>query len=126
MERGIKSLQFQHYFKGCSKLGGLVESCVKMVKHLVQKSIKNYSLQFHDFEFLIHQAVHIINRRPISFKDALRDESLDIPEIITPEKLIHGRELVSVNVIPELQQSPDELRDPSFVPNVSYKVNHLC
>ena len=28
----IKPLSFQQYFKGCSKLGSLVEICVKLVK----------------------------------------------------------------------------------------------
>ena len=36
-ENDIDFVKFNHYFKGCSQLGSLVESCVKQVKHLIKK-----------------------------------------------------------------------------------------
>ena len=112
-EKGIKPLQFEHYFKGCMKLEGLVEVCVKNVKRLIYGAIKRNILSFRDFDFLISHVIHIINRRPIAFQEALRDSSGDeVPDPITPEILIRGHSLVSFNVIPELQAEPDI--DPSW------------
>ena len=82
-ENGIKPLQFEHYFKGCSKLGGLVEVCVKNVKRLIYGAIKRNILSNRDFEFLISHIIHIINRRPIAFQEALHDISGDeVPDPI--------------------------------------------
>ena len=103
-EKGVRPLTFQQYFKGCSQLGSLVEVCVKMTKRLLYGSIRNNVLEFSDFQYLVCQVVHLANRRPVAFKDCLRDNNLDIlPDIITPELLIRGYELSSLNVIPELQ-----------------------
>ena len=46
-----------------------------------------------------------MNRRPIAFKEALRDcnPNQDVPESITPEMLLKGTEIVDVNIIPRLQ-----------------------
>ena len=49
----IKHISFQQFFKGCKELGSLVETCVKMVKRLIHGSIKNYVLEFQDFEFIV-------------------------------------------------------------------------
>jgi len=106
-ENGIGSLKFEQYYKGKSELGALVEVCVKFVKRLIFGAIRNYIVELRDFEFLVEQTVHLINRRPVAFKEALRDEVDYVPEPITPEKLIHGYDLVSVNIIPELQPDPD-------------------
>ena len=40
-ENGIVNVEFIQYFKGCPKLGSLVESCVKLVKRLIHGSIRN-------------------------------------------------------------------------------------
>ena len=110
-ENGISTVTFDNYFKGCSKLGGLVEIIVKYVKKLIFGAIKTNILKFREFEFIIAHCTHIINRRPVSFKEALRalpDD--DLPEIITPQLLINGYPLVSVNIIPELhiaESDPD-------------------
>ena len=46
----------------------------------------------------------MVNRRPVAFKDALRSCSgEEIPTPITPEPICRGYELLSVNIIPELQ-----------------------
>ena len=115
-ENNIKSLEFQHFYKGHSQLGSLVEICVKMTKRLIYKTIKNNVLDFRDFEFLIEQTRHIINRRPIAFKESLRsNDGEDVPEAITPEKIIKGFELNSINVIPDLQNDPTD--DPAWLPS---------
>ena len=123
---GIRPIQFDHYFKGCSSLGSLVEICVKMSKLLIHKSIKNFVLNFRDFEFTICQTVHFINRRPVAFREALRDNSVwdSVPTAITPERLIHGYDLISVNIIPDHQINPD--LDEEFVPlTATQQVRHI-
>ena len=113
-ENNIRSLQFEHFYKGCSQLGSLVEVCVKMTKRLIHGAIGNNILSFRDFEFIVAQTVHIVNRRPIAFKDGLRDKEPDsMPVPITPEKLIKGFDLVSINIIPDLQDEPEA--DPTWI-----------
>ena len=104
-DQGVSPTTFEYYPKGCNKLGSLVESCVKIVKRLVQGTIRNLVLNSEDFQFLVAQVVHLVNRRPVAFKDALRDTCTEkeVPSPITPELLLHGRELISLNVTPGLQ-----------------------
>ena len=100
---GVQSLKFDQFAKGHSELGSMVEVCVKLTKRLLYGAIGKNIIQYRDFEFLIAHTVHLINRRPVAFKEALRDTVGDhIPDPITPENLIHGYDLVSVNIIPEL------------------------
>ena len=115
-ENNIKSVTFSQYPKGCNKLGGLVETCVKMTKRLIYGSIHNKILNYSDFEYLICETTHLVNRRPVAFKESLRDCSIKelVPTAITPEMLVKGYELISVNVIPELVTCPI---DPEFDPN---------
>ena len=108
-ENNVKPLTFQQYFKGCSKLGSLVETCVKMVKRLLFGSIKNWVLSFAEFEFIVEHTKHLVNKRPIAFKDGLREANInDVPEPITPEKLIRGYDTHSLNLIPSLQGIPED------------------
>ena len=113
----IKPFKFEHYSKGRSELGGMVEVCVKLVKRLIYASIGKLILSLHDFEFLIQQTIHLVNRRPVALREGLRDSSgEEFPEAITPEILTHGYELNSINVIPDLQSSdpdPDWILDSS-------------
>ena len=102
-EHNIKGPKFEQYYKGNSSLGSLVESCVKLTKRIIFGSIGNNILDFLDFEFTVAQATNLVNRRPVAFKESLRDGSFDTPDIITPEKLLKGYELPSINIIPELQ-----------------------
>ena len=120
-QNGVKQISFEQFPKGCNQLGSMVECCVKMTKRLIHGSIKTNILSYKDFEFLICQTVHIINRRPIAFKEALRDTLLEAPTPITPEKLLKGHDLVSSNVIPELQEV-DSQRDPDFKPGIVKKL----
>ena len=112
-ERNVKCLQFEQYYKGCNMLGGMVESCVKLTKRLIFGAVRNNVLELEDFQFLISQTIHLVNRRPVAFKEALRDCSPETNiDVITPEILIHGHELLSLNVIPDLSSDPDP--DPDW------------
>lgn len=102
----IQSTKFDQYFKGNSALGSLVEICVKYCKKLLYGSIRNNILALSDFQFAICQSIHLINKRPIAFQEALRETSnLKVPDPISPELLIKGRTLDTVNVIPALDGS---------------------
>ena len=65
--------------------------------------------------------VHLANRRPIVFKEALRDNDAEMPDPITPEFLIRSYELSSLNLIPDLQAVPTG-EEEFNVPNC--KINH--
>ena len=112
-QNGIKELKFEQFAKGQSQLGSMVEVCVKFTKRLIYGAIKKNVIDYFEFEFIIAQTVHLVNRRPIAFKEALRDSiGDDIPEAITPEMLVHGFALASVNVIPELHMDSEESWNP--------------
>ena len=84
-----------------------------MVKRLLFGSIKNLVLSYSDFEYVVRHTVHLANRRPIAFKESLREINLNsVPEVITPEHLIKGYESTSLNIIPELHPIPDT--DPEW------------
>jgi len=105
---GIKSPTFEQFFKGNSALGSLVEVCVKFTKRLMFGAIRNNVLCPEDFEFLISQTIHLVNKRPIAFKSALREtKNVRVPAPITPELLVKNRDLTSWNIIPHLQPDPD-------------------
>ncbi|XP_068232415.1 uncharacterized protein [Palaemon carinicauda] len=123
-ENNIKPLSFQQYYKGHSELGSLVESCVKMVKRLIEGSIRNMVLEYLDFDFGVQNIVHIVNRRPIAFKECLRnnDGTEPVPSPITPEILVKGHELNSLNIIPHLHPLPRA--DDTWVPDIS-PISHV-
>lgn len=116
-DQGIKPVSFQHYAKGNSSLGSLVENLVKQCKHLIAKAVGKIILQFTEFQLFIDKAKHIINRRPTAFKESLRDScaSVVLPVPITPKNLLRGYEVNSFNIIPQLQ-SNDTINDPNFIP----------
>lgn len=109
----INKIDFSQFCKGNSSLGGLVESGVKLYKRLIYGFIRNNCLEFFDFQFIISDVNHIINKRPVAFMAATRDSAMDhVPEVITPEMIIHGSALPSVNCIPGLHPVPS---DPDWV-----------
>lgn len=112
--RGIEKDTSEQYAKVNSSLGSVVESCVKQTKHLIVKSIGRLILGYAEFQLLIAKVEHVINRRPIAFREILRNNKgeYDIPDAITPEMLLHGRELLSLNIIPQMQPAYDD----EFVP----------
>ena len=126
-EHNIKSFEFQHYFKGCSQLGSLVEIIVKMTKRLVFGAIGNIIINIREFELVIAKTVHLINRRPLTFKESLSDGDVSVPECITPENLLRGYELISINVIPDLQEVDLSDRDwePDSTENNLLKLNKV-
>ena len=110
----VSPIKFEQYPKGNSELGALVESCVKLTKRLMFGAIGNNVLQFRDFEFFVAQTVHLVNKRPIAFKNTLSDSSSEeFLNIITPENLLKGHNLISINLIPSLQPDIDE-NDPEW------------
>ena len=115
-ENGSKLIEFNQYVKGRHELGSLVESCVKLTKRLLSGSLKKNLVSTREFEFFVSHATHLVNRRPIAFRDSLRDAKEILPEIITPELLLHGFHLPSVNVIPSLHlnNGDDSIADPDF------------
>jgi len=116
-EAGVAITSFNSYPKGCNQLGGIVESLVKIVKRIIYGAVGNKILDIFDFLHLVKHAAHICNRRPVAYKAALRDGSVDheIPHAITPENLVKGRELAVVSVIPS--KTREEQRDPTWMTN---------
>ena len=114
-ENGVSPIKFEQFPVGSKKLGGMVEICVKLVKRVLNASIHKLVLDYFDFEMLVAETVSIVNKRPVSFKDALRDNdvSYEIPDAISPEMLMKGYELVSLNLVPGLQPTDE---DPDFSP----------
>ena len=114
-ENNVKPLRFEQFPKGCKELGSPVESSVKLVKKLLNSSISRLILDYFEFDQIVAEIVSILNKRPVAFKEALRDNSVneEIPHAITPEILLHGHELLSLNLVPGLQ--PQE-QDSSFSP----------
>ena len=100
----VKNFEFKHYPPGNSSLGSLVEIMVKFVKKLLFGSVGKNVLDYFEFELHVSTVVNIFNKRPVAFAHGLRDgvES-DIPDPISPELLIHGIELPTVNIVPELE-----------------------
>ena len=103
---GIKTVEYQTYPSGASWLGGLVESLVKQSKRLLNSSIQKRIMEFEDFEFAVSETKSLINKRPIAFKDSLRDLNPD-SFALTPEMVIKGYSTVVMNIMPELQPTPD-------------------
>ena len=124
-DHGVKYVRFENYVKGKSELGSLIESCVKQVKKLIFASVGKTILPIRDFEFLMHEVIHIVNRRPIAFKESLRNVIDDIASPITPEMLTKGYELQSLNVIPDLhpiEPDPDwSLHSPQNIIRDNYE-----
>ena len=103
-ENNIKTLEFEQYPKGNSALGSMVEACVKLVKEFIGKTVKTNVLFIEDFRYLIEEAQHYINKRPICFKEALRDiPNSEVIEAITPELLLKGYNVNSLNIAPDYQ-----------------------
>ena len=86
-----------------------------MTKQLIFKSIRNIILDYFDFDFIICQTINVLNKRPIAFKQSLRNlGETELPFPITPESLIKGYEVCTLNLIPQAQNTSDEDTDPSF------------
>ena len=108
----IRRVDFHHYDKGNSSMGSLVERLIKITKDLLYSSIRSKILNIPDFEALLAQVKHLLNKRPIAFKDIVRiPPSEEDLEPISPEMLLHGRELPTLNL-------QFHHRDPDWEPQV--------
>ena len=109
-QNNINNLEFKPYPAGASQLGAVVESMVKMVKKMIQSSVRNNVLLYDEFDFLISEVKMLINKRPLCFKHLLASDHLneDTLEPLTPEIIIKGYEVPCVNVIPELHGNLDD------------------
>ena len=58
-------------------------------------------LEIFDFLFTMSQAKCLIFKRPVAFKESLRDYQVYgvLPAPITPECLLRGHDLVTVNIL---------------------------
>ena len=117
---GIRAVNFDNYNRGCNKLGGLVEIGVKMIKKLMFGAIGKQICNYSEFEMLVDECVHVVNRRPIGLLSPLNDMSPNesVPVTLTPEMIVHGHELVSFNVIPS--SHADDWRPPG-APHILYE-----
>ncbi len=108
-EHNIQRMEYQPYPSGASWLGGAIETLVKQVKKLVYGGIRNNILDYFDFEFMIKQINMLINKRPIAFKNLLSDPSAHDEELqpLTPEMILKGYEVPSVNILPQMQTIPE-------------------
>ena len=83
---------------------------VKMTEQLLYKAIPNVLLEQFDFEYLICKTVDLINKRPIAFKDSLRNLPDDeLPLYIIPEILIKLYKTVTLNIIRQFQFDDHDL-----------------
>ena len=105
----MELVSFQHYAKGNSSLGALIESQVKQVKHLFLKYIQTSALDYFYFEYIIEKPINLINKRPIVLKAELWSENRDKVSIsITLETVLRSYESVGINVVLTLQPLMDE------------------
>ena len=119
--RGVRSLTFSQYFKGKHELGSLIEIMVKMVRRLISGAVGSNVLDYWDFDYVVMESRHLVNRRPIAFREQLTDPNVAVPEVITPEILIYGHELMSINIIPHLQPFNVEDIDLDYDPTTLAK-----
>ena len=116
----IKQLKFLPYPSGAPFLGGAVESMVKQVKHVLTAGINKRKLLLREFEFLVAEAKALINKRPIGFRNMLSANEVDpeCPFVITPELLLRGYEVPSLNILPGFSD-PEETENLDWSPNSS-------
>ena len=98
-EQNVRVISFDQYPKGDSSLGSPVESCVKMIKFHHGKVFKKHVLTLENFRYLVSEAQHYTNKRPLCFKESLRDirKSHNV-DPITPEILLKGYSTNSLSI----------------------------
>ena len=101
-ENNIQSPICQQYFRGRKELGALVESCVKISIRVLYGAMGKNILPLTQFELLVAQAISVINKRPVAFRESSRSDDVtpEVPVPITPELLIKGYELPSLCITP--------------------------
>ena len=118
----IKQVQFSPYPANSPHLGGFVESMVKQVKRILVSSVGRNVLTYTDFEFVVAEAKMLINKRPVAFKNNLSSQSIAVDplDVLTPELIVKGYVVPSVNVVPPLGDAPDQY-EPGCTNNELYK-----
>lgn len=69
-ENRIGAVEFNQYFKENRAMGSLVKICVKLTKRVIYGTIKKNVLDREDFNFIVSQTIHLLNKRPIACKEA--------------------------------------------------------
>ena len=64
--RGIKFMKFDPYPAHASYLGGIGESLVKQVKHLIYTTVGKIHLDVFQFNLLAKECNMLINKRPVA------------------------------------------------------------
>jgi hypothetical protein len=108
-EHSIDKLEHHVVPSKASFLNAVSETLVKQVKHLIYKSIKKKTLNFFDFDLLIHNVKYLVNTRPVGFREILHSDTDSW--IITPYLLMHGYEPMVLNTVPGLQDNRVSLED---------------
>ena len=121
-DKNITLLMHTPYPANASFLGSCVESLVKEIKHILYASIGKRLLSSREFELCVAETKHLVNKRPIVLKEILSSNQVndEIPFAITPELLIKGYVVPSLNILPH--NSSDELEDQDWSPNNSSKL----
>ena len=121
---------FEHVFVGAKHLQGICEIGVKMTKKLIFGTIQKKVLPLQDFEYVVEQTISLVNKRPICFKEGLRnyDPNEITFEPITPEIILKGYYVTDLNIEPGLQ--PEQLGTWEKAPidsiRTSYEKLRVC
>ncbi len=100
-------------------LPGFIESGVKMVKRLIQGSIRNNVLTIMQLYNIVKQCICYSNKRPLNSFCALRDQDVNISyRVLTPEVLKLGYETAVIEINLPKQEldnwTPEQLKDPKI------------
>lgn len=108
-ENGIKVTSFDQFPKGNSALGGICERLVEMIKLHFNKVLRRKVLPFENFRYLVDEAQFFCNRRPLCFKEFLRNPmNVESVTPITPEMLIKGYSTEPIKIAPSVSNSDAE------------------
>ncbi|RXG69589.1 hypothetical protein Avbf_08087 [Armadillidium vulgare] len=122
-----------NFFSTVKKIVNKCVNCKRFTNRTISLNASPYrehrlnppNIPYRNFEFIVAQTVHLVNRRPVAFKEALRDSGQDIPAAITPEILLKGHELISLNIIPNLQPDPETEDDIDISWTTDDTINHI-
>ena len=112
-DKNIRELSYDPYPANSPNLGGAVESLVGQIKRVLYASVGKSLLELDKFQLLVAEAQALVNKRPVGQKEVLTSNDID-QCIITPEMLVKGYEIPSMNVLPSL--SDNETDDESWSP----------
>ena len=121
-ENNIEKLSYLPYPSGASFLGSCVESMVAQIKHVLYSSIGKRLLTLRELELCVAEAMHLVNKRPIALKEMLSSSDItnEMPYALTPEVLIKGYQVPSLNILP--LSSNDDLHDPDWTSSGTSKL----